>query len=304
MYTAQAHLKHNQNRKPHDNYYPAPHALQRPRYRHASVVLHLGSPLRRPPTRREPPHAAQPRHLLLLLLRLQLLHLPPPRRLRQRRRRGLVDALDGAVPGPAAPHHEPEPAAAPGLPRAPARPRRAAEARALAVGEDLPDAGDLGGLGLRDGGLGRAPAAAGLGLLGEDGRRVLVVLPPRAAELPGEADDGRGRGLEVAGEALGGAAVVGVVALEDALGVGVLLEGVVAVVDAVDLGPGDVVADAEARGFRRVAGARGGHGGDEGGRGGYADGVWARGKNWKSLRFAACGEVFKELRVVDSSGLL
>ena len=84
------------------------------------------------------------------------------------------------------------------------------------------------------------------------------------AELPGEADDGRGRRLEVAGEALRGAVVVGVV-LEEALGVGVLLEGVVAVVDAVDLGPGDVVADAEARGLRRVAGAQGGHG-NEGGR--------------------------------------
>ncbi|PAN15911.2 hypothetical protein PAHAL_3G029500 [Panicum hallii] len=312
MYTAQLQVQHRHNQtESHTSTTPAPrapspHALQRPRSRHAPVVLHLGRPLRRPPPRREPPHASQPRHRRRRHLILpHLLRLPPPGRLCQGRRRGLVDALHDAVPGPAAPHQEPEPAAAPGRPRAPARPRRAAEARALAVGEDLPDAGDLGRFGLRDGRLGRAAAAAGLGLLGEDGRRV-VVLPPRAsalgAELPGEADDGRGRRLEVAGEALrGGAVVVGVV-LEEALGVGVLLEGVVAVVDAVDLGPGDVVADAEARGLRRVAGARGGHGNEGGMRTpmafGWGEELEIAPARWRVARF------LRRWCVADSSGLL
>jgi hypothetical protein len=98
---------------------------------------------------------------------------------------------------------------------------------------------------------------------------VLLVGPPPAAQLPREADDGRRRRLEVPGEALRVAAYTAagvvvvvvvvlpgrgrVVALEEALGVCVLLEGVVAVVHAADVHPGYVVADAQPRGVRRFA---------------------------------------------------
>uniref|UniRef100_A0A0A9A6B9 Uncharacterized protein n=1 Tax=Arundo donax TaxID=35708 RepID=A0A0A9A6B9_ARUDO len=189
MYTDQLHLKHSNNQlKATPNQIDVlpvhlpQHPLQRPRSRHESVVLHLGRPVRRPPPRREPAHPSQPRRRCRGL-RLHLLHLPPPRRGSGRWRRwwGLVNALHG-VPRRAAAHQETEPAAAAGGPR-PQRPRRAPPEGALAVGEHLPDAGHLGRSGLRDGGLGRAPAAAGPGLLGEHGRRVV---PPRAAlaELP------------------------------------------------------------------------------------------------------------------------
>jgi len=166
------------------------------------------------------------------------------------------------VPGPAAAHEEAEPAAAPGGPRAAAR-RAVAEARALAVREHLADAGHLGGPGLGHGSLGRAPAAAGLGFLGEHGRRVLV--PPHGpAQLPRQPDDGRRRRLQVTREPLRGPAGDGAgVVLEDGLGVGVLLERVVAVVHAVDLRPRDVVAQAQLHRLRRVAAdvvPRGGHG--------------------------------------------
>jgi hypothetical protein len=238
------------------------HGLQGPRSRHASVVLRLGRPVRRPPPRREPPQSSQPRRRRLL--RLRLLQLPPPRRgRRRRRRRGLVDALDRAVPRPAAAHQEAaEPGAAPG--GWPRRRRGPAPERALADGADLPEAGHLGRPRLGDGGLGLAPAAAGPGLLGEDGGRVAAA--PRTAalaQLPArEADDGGGRGLEVPREPLRRRRRGVVGPGEEALGVGVPLERVVPVVDAVDVGPGDVVADAELGGLRRVVAevARGGHG--------------------------------------------
>jgi hypothetical protein len=222
-----------------------------------AVVLRLGRPL----SRGKPPHGSQPGHR-----RLHLLHLPPPAG-RNDLRRGLVHALHGAVPRPAASRHhrEAEPGAAPGWRRR--RPRAAPE-RARAFGGDLPEAGHPGRAG-----LGLAPAA-GPGLPGEHDGGVVVVMPP-SAERPGEPDDGRGgrRRLQVPRReplrvvVVGGGAVVP----EEALGVGVLLERVVAVVDAADVGPGELVlADAELGRLRRVAGedapCGGGHGGREGER--------------------------------------
>ena len=149
-------------------------------------------------------------------------------------------------------------------------------ARALAVGEDLPDAGHLGRPGLvvghrRPRG---APAAAGLGLLREDRGGTETpssssAAAPAMAQLPRQANDRRRRRLQVAGEPLRRvAAAAAAVGLEDALGVGVLLERVVAVID---VRPRDLAPDAEERRLRRVAGevTRGGGGG------GHGDGgVW------------------------------